>query len=232
MNMDLLIKVNSQTAGRDKIARFFQYGSRAGWYLLQNGETTRHSVDVLKSLEYTFSSFRKLLRFGRSLDSLYSALSTIKDPDIVIRFTVTFSKIANGLFLLADHLIWIGRAGLFRINLEKWTKVANKYWLFTIVMNLVRDLYEIIQIIEQTSLGRNSKINLSTENLMCKTSTYFKCHKGIILDSIKNGCDFFIPMTALGYTKLSPGTIGLLGLISSAVGLYCLTDPLTKLTHA
>ncbi|XP_015121620.1 peroxisomal membrane protein 11B [Diachasma alloeum] len=232
MNMDLLIKVNSQTTGRDKIARFFQYGSRAGWYLLQNGETTRNSVDVLKSLEYTFSSFRKLLRFGRCLDSLYSALSTVKDPDLVIRFTVTFSRITNGLFLLADHMIWIGRAGLFRINLEKWTTIANKYWLFTVVMNLVRDLYEIIQMIEQNSLGHSTKINLSAEKFLSRTSSCFKSHKGIILDTLKNGCDFFIPMTALGYTKLSPGTIGLLGLISSVVGLYCLVDPLAKLTPA
>ncbi|XP_011314938.1 peroxisomal membrane protein 11B [Fopius arisanus] len=230
MSMDLLIKVNNQSAGRDKIARFFQYGSRAGWYLLQNGETTRNSVDILKSLEYTFSSFRKLLRFGRSLDSLYSALSTIKNPDLVIRFTLTFSKIANGLFLLADHIIWIGRAGLFRINLEKWTTVANKYWLFTIVMNLVRDLYEIMQIIDQNSLHHNYKINLSIHDLLSMILCYSKNHKSVFLDILKNGCDFFIPMTALGYTKLNPGTIGLLGLISSIVGLYCLIDPLAKLS--
>lgn len=108
--------------------------------------------------------------------------------------------------------------------------MANKYWLFTVVMNLARDLYEIIQIIEHTSLGQCSKLNLSRENLLCKSSSYLKCHKGVVLDTVKNGCDFFIPMTALGYTKLSPGTVGMLGLISSAVGLYCLIDPLAKLT--
>lgn len=36
-----------------------QYGSRAYWYFAQNKNGTVHSVNVFKSLEYTFSSFRK-----------------------------------------------------------------------------------------------------------------------------------------------------------------------------
>ncbi|XP_034170819.1 peroxisomal biogenesis factor 11ab isoform X2 [Osmia lignaria lignaria] len=72
--MDIVLKLNEQTVGRDKIIRLLQYGSRAYWYYAQNTRSTQHSAEVLRSLEYTFSSFRKLLRLGRCLDSLYSAL--------------------------------------------------------------------------------------------------------------------------------------------------------------
>ena len=38
-----------------------------------------------------------------------------------------------------------------------------------------------------------------------------------------------IPLTALGYTRLSPGAIGFLGMISSLAGLLTLIDPHAQL---
>ncbi|XP_057318161.1 peroxisomal membrane protein 11B [Microplitis mediator] len=233
--MDVLIRLNNQTVGRDKIIRLFQYGSRAGWYYTQNKLVTYQSNDILKSLEYTFSSFRKLLRLGRFLDSLYSALSSMKYPNLVIRITLTLSKISNALYLLADHIIWVGRAGLLKVNIDKWNTIANKYWLMTIVMNLTRDIYEILQIMEECKLSGVSKINLESKSYRYnkyRTLFYLSSHKDVVLDTIKNGCDFFIPFTALGYTKFTPGMVGILGFISSAIGIYCLIDPLAKLSPA
>ncbi|CAD6244084.1 GSCOCG00013238001-RA-CDS [Cotesia congregata] len=233
--MDLLIRLNNQTVGRDKIIRLCQYGSRAGWYYTQNKLMAYRSNDILKSLEYTFSSFRKLLRLGRFLDSLYSALSSMKYPNLVIRITLTLSKISNALYLLADHIIWVGRAGLCKVNIEKWSTIANKYWLMTIIMNLTRDIYEILQIMEEYNLGRLSKVNLYSKNYRYdryRALFYLTSHKDVVLDTIKNGCDLFIPLTNLGYTKFTPGIVGILGFISSAVGIYCLIDPLAKLSPA
>lgn len=228
--MDLLIKLNNQTAGRDKIIRLFQYGSKAGWYYTPSNYSTRSSIDVLKSLEYTFSSFRKLLRLGRCLDSLYSALSTINNPDIIIRITLTISKITNALYLFADHITWIGRAGVFNVNLEKWNTIGNKYWLLTIIINITRDIYEILQIIENNNKLKKKLIN--KKQLIYHNIYDIKNHKDVLFDTIKNICDLFIPLNSLGYTKLSPGMIGLLGFSSSAIGLYCMIDPITKLTPA
>ncbi|XP_047360337.1 peroxisomal membrane protein 11B [Vespa velutina] len=230
--MDIIIKLNEQTAGRDKIIRLLQYGSRTCWYYAQNVKSTRQSSDVLRSLEYTFSSFRKLLRLGRCLDSLYSALLTMKCPDLIVRIILTLSKIANALFLLADHIIWVGRVGIFRVDIEKWNKVANKYWLMNIILNLVRDVYEIVKILEQEkfySSKRFSMVSKCKSTINYDTLLYLKDHKDIVMDTIKNGCDLFIPLTALGYTKLTPGVIGICGLISSMVGIYTLVHPLYKL---
>ncbi|XP_034935414.1 peroxisomal membrane protein 11B [Chelonus insularis] len=233
--MDILIRLNNETVGRDKIIRLFQYGSRAGWYYTQDSVVHTTSNDILKSLEYTFSSFRKLLRLGRCLDSLYSALHTMKYPDLTIRLTLTLSKITHALFLLADHIIWTGRVGLFKVNLEKWNTIANKYWLLTIIMNLTRDIYEIVQIIKNKNLSSLLKTRLQSKNFhqnKYRAFTDMTSHKDVFLDTLKNTCDFFIPLTTLGYTKLSPGMVGVLGFISSAIGIYCLIDPLAKLTPA
>lgn len=58
--MDLIIKLNSQVAGKDKTARLLQYSCRALWDSL-NAKNDAHLVFIhqLKSLEYILSSFRK-----------------------------------------------------------------------------------------------------------------------------------------------------------------------------
>jgi peroxin-11B len=54
----------------------------------------------------------------------------------------------------------------------------------------------------------------------------------VVVDTVKNGCDVMIPLTALGYMRLSPGTVGLLGVVSSVAAIISLVDPLARLTPA
>lgn len=100
-------------------------------------------------------------------------------------------------------------------------------------MNLVRDFYEISCILKTTksSIVPRNGIQGSADILgvMVKIFYIFRNHPEVVTDTIKNSCDFFIPLTALGHVKLSPGTIGLLGAISSLAGLLVVMDPKKKL---
>lgn len=203
------------------------------------------------------------MRFGKCLEVFYSSLKTIHYPDLMIRFTLTFSKLAQTLFLLSDHMLWLSRTGLFRsINSKKWTQLSNKYWLLAIIMNLSRDVYEIMQLIDihytstknkstiiTTSLSRATtsitssitRLNLSNissisyltrhdiNRLTLYSYSLLYAHRDIVIDTVKNFCDVFIPLTALGYTNLTPRTIGILGVISSIAGLITILEPSTKL---
>lgn len=175
-----------------------------------------------------------MLRLGRCIDTLYSVLSLFHYPDATVRITVILSKISNALFLLADHILWLGRSDLYTVNTEKWSKISNKYWLYSITMNLVRDFYEISQILKTYKcniLPRNGFKSLNDiTQTAAKSLMVMQRHQPVVLDTIKNGCDFFIPLTALGHVKLSPGTVGWLGVVSSIAGLIVLIEPLTKLS--
>lgn len=62
--MDLLIKLNSDVAGKDKFARLLQYSSKAVWDSLNaKDEAQLVAIHKLKSLEYLLSSFRKRKTF-------------------------------------------------------------------------------------------------------------------------------------------------------------------------
>nr|XP_018906306.1 PREDICTED: peroxisomal membrane protein 11B isoform X1 [Bemisia tabaci] len=224
--MDEVIKLNNLTAGRDKLARLLQYASRAVWYFLQKRNLNQKSMDKLKNLEYHLSTFRKLLRLGRSLDVLYGALNSLHYSDRIVSATSSMSKVAHALYLLCDHIIWFSRVGLMDVRSDQWLETANRYWLYSIVMSLVRDLYELQKILKSQQYKFNTK-NLSLFSR--ELSRFAVGHKDVVLDSLKNLCDVFIPLAALGYVKLSPGTVGVLGVISSAAGLYALIDPFAKL---
>ncbi|GIY38755.1 peroxisomal membrane protein 11B [Caerostris darwini] len=236
--MDKLIKLNNQTAGRDKLFRLFQYSSKLIWGTLENKATNKDLLKQLKELEYVLGTGRKLFRFGRGVDTLYAALSTLHLSDPTLRYTITFSKINMALYLITDHIIWLARAGLLDIDKAKWGKLSYKLWLFSIVMNLSRDFYELKQILRKSSCGSlkqemQGKLTSKHNTILSKLNLYYNVlalHKDVVLDTIKNTCDVCLPLSQLGYLQISPKTVGLFGVISSMAGILPLLDSSYKLT--
>lgn len=61
-------------------------------------------------------------------------------------------------------------------------------------------------------------------------TAYCQDHKYIAVDTLKNTCDLFIPLSALGGVRISAGVIGILGIVSSLAGIVALMDPSAKMT--
>ncbi|XP_047503696.1 peroxisomal membrane protein 11B [Pieris napi] len=238
--MDVLLNVNNQSNGRDKLARLVQYASRLVWHQLEKKHANKYSIERIKGLENNLSSFRKVLRLGRCIDISYAALNTIHIQDPFLRISLTVSKIAHALFLYADHIVWLTRSGFLKTDSEQWNRTANKFWLLSITANLARDVYEILQVLQlnQTTLLKPSELLRgpvkSFDVNACIKHLYaiIYCHKDIFIDTIKNSCDIFIPLTALGLTKLNPSAIGALGTVSSLAALITIVKPITKLVPA
>ncbi|VVC24737.1 Hypothetical protein CINCED_3A014722 [Cinara cedri] len=234
--MDAFVDLNNKTAGRDRIARFVQYGSKTAWHYMEKKDFNTESVEKFKNLEQSLATFRKLLRFGRFTDSLHAALLTVNHPDIIIKYCVTFSKIAHSLYLLCDHFIWLNRNNFIQINAISWGQVGNKYWLLSIVMNLVRDTMELnnlMKAILKKKILNTLNRNVTPKEVFTKEAVHFVSnHKDLLIDTVKNSCDLMLPLTNLGIIKLSPSTIGVIGMISSLLSLYTLMDKSAKLPYS
>ncbi|XP_035210555.1 peroxisomal membrane protein 11A-like [Stegodyphus dumicola] len=235
--MDTIIKLNNQSSGRDKIFRLVQYSSRLIWASLENKNSDKELINQLKNLEYSLSTGRKLYRFGRSLDTFYAALNTLHLDDPVLRFSITLSKINMAMYLFTDHIIWLGRVGLLSIDKEKWSKLSYKLWLYYLTMNLTRDFYEIMSVMNNFTHG-SLKHDLQASNkkyanpFLSQLSMLYRLlrmHKDLALDTVKNGCDICLPLAELGYLSIHPRTVGLLGMISSVAGMLPLLDSSYKL---
>lgn len=145
-----------------------------------------------------------------------------------LRLTLTLNKLGYALYLYADHIVWLTKSGFLKADSDKWNKIANKFWLLSIISNLAKDIYEIFEV-----LKLNKRHSLIPSQLLTNSMTHFnlnmtlnhvfwfvKCHKEIFIDTIRDSCDLFIPLTALGFTKFSPSTVGLFGALSSLAALF------------
>ena len=180
-----------------------------------------------------------MLRFGKSAEVFHGALKSIHLNDACLAFTITVNKICQSIFLMTDHIIWLSRSGLVKdIDTAKWSQRSNKYWVLSLVMSIVRDVYEINRVIASFSSYKNlstciatSIVSIrSTKDVTCCVSSlldFLLTYKHLTIDTIKNCCDLFIPLSSMGYVKLSPRSIGLLGMISSIAGLIVVLHPKT-----
>lgn len=177
---------------------------------------------------------------GRCIDILYMALNTMNIEDPVLRISLTVSKLTHALYLYADHVVWLTKSGFLKTDSVNWNKTANRFWLLSIIANLARDFYEILHILElnRSVLPKPSELlggsigKFDLQSSMKHMYAIVNCHKDVFIDTLKNSCDLFIPLTALGFTKLSPSVVGALGAASSIAALVTLFHPITKLIPA
>lgn len=172
---------------------------------------------------------------------MHSATQTIHLPDPTLRLSLTFSRIASSLYLLCDHMEWFGRFGLLAIDRKRWSEWSNKFWLYSIAMSLVRDVYEIMNLLKLNAntsaqrhfLGHSSRIDVIPGNHLWSSRSrgqHMRAidliikHKNIFMDTVKNLCDLWLPMYALGHTKLSAATVALLGMVSSLLAILQILD--------
>ena len=102
--METLIQLNTTRNGRDKVFRTLQYALKA-----INGSLPYLASEKSRDLEKTLASFRKLLRLGTFIDALNGARQSIHHADLLHGSLITLSRIANAMYLLGDHIVWLHR---------------------------------------------------------------------------------------------------------------------------
>lgn len=183
---------------------------------------------------YAFSNVLFVVfRLGKSIDHLKRASRTIHLADPVLRLAITLAQINRSFYLLFDHVIWAGRVGLIKVDTDYWKRLSSKFWFVTLILSLARDAYELL-LAYRLEKRRQKETSYSREEPSSRITilTVLQHNPSIILDAVKNGADFFIPPYHIGLIELPSGIIGLLGAISSLVGLYTIWNEKVKLKYA
>jgi peroxin-11B len=184
-------------------------------------------------------------------------MSSINDR--VVRLTSALSRISSSCFMVLDHIVCLHKLGLLPANLidpASWDRTSAKFWLYSIILGIIRDVYEINRIHNEYQMrwkqkkGRRSVTygmedskssggigGTSHFTVQCVmrarvASKYITDHADVAIDTLKNSCDLFIPLNALGVVKLSPGTIGFLGVISTIASAIPQINPMVKMVPA
>ncbi|XP_048418703.2 peroxisomal membrane protein 11A isoform X2 [Stegostoma tigrinum] len=247
--MDSFVKFTSLSQGRERIFRTTQYACMLLNYLIHKNDTNKELVSKLKQLESNMSSGRKLFRLGNTVDAVQAARRNVQLSDPILRFCLTVIPLSRAVYFICDNILWMGTVGLGGINKDKWNKRCNHYYLFSLIISLSRDVYEVSQLLKEAAKAQKvqqcKSINHLKANhlqkdfvwtLRVRAEDFFmllyqslKNNPPVLLDIIKNICDLSLPLDKLGIFKTNPGVVGLCGLISSVLSILTLTHPTLKL---
>lgn len=240
--MDAVVKFTNQSQGRDRIFRATQYACAMSVYLLRTNPDRKDLVAKLKSLEATMSAGRKLFRLGNTVNSIEAAKRTMQLSDRVLCLCLTAANINRALYFLCDNVLWARNVGLIRnIDKERWSLNASRWYFFSLLMNLTRDVYVILQLMSQRARDKHFRQKMDqhlnespevAEVVVPQLDAFLflllhslKSNPALALDTLKNICDLFIPLDRLGIYQSNAGMVGFCGLISSLIGILTLAQP-------
>ncbi|XP_044135421.1 peroxisomal membrane protein 11A [Bufo gargarizans] len=244
--MESFVKFTNQSQGRDRLFRATQYACMLLSYVLENKAGREKVVMKLKRVESNMSSGRKLFRLGNVVHAIEASKASIQLPDAVLCYCLTAANLNRLLYFTCDTVLWVRSVDLVSdINKEKWRHRASLCYLYSLLFQLARDFYELINCMEKEKTCRRKGANhenglaLNSSNTLLKSlENYFfilglslKNHPALLLDTIKNVCDLFSPLDQLGFYKTNPGFIGISGLVSSIVGIMTAANPQLKLKN-
>lgn len=170
--------------------------------------------------------------------------ATLSLQDPLLRFILSTSRISASLLVLVDNLTLIASLGFVKIDLQQWYNRSSRLWLYCIVMGLVRDWHELQRLLDVQKSESNCHLNARSsrisdeqeeeeerrQRIVRSISSLLPREKALSIDTLRNFCDLWIPLSSLGYVKLSPRTISLLGTVSSICGIIQAVDASTRLS--
>lgn len=179
------------------------------------------------------------------MSSIDAARRTLYLSDPVLRWCLTVANLNRALYFICDNILWARSINLIQhIDKERWSLNATRYYVFSLVMNLVQDAYVIVQLMVQKSQDGQYRRKVHNHlNESQDTATVvipqldaflfliiesLRSHPALILDVLKNACDIFISFNKLGVYRTNEGVVGLCGLVSSLIGILLVLKPSLK----
>ncbi|KAF9361526.1 Peroxisomal membrane protein PMP27 [Mortierella sp. AD094] len=222
INVKPWLKFTATTVGRDKLYRGVQYFSRfLAWYLLRSG-ATKETVVRFDNLKKTLALSRKLMRVGKPIEHVESAIAATSLKEEIIRFFMVGKQLSYAGYLTFDALVFLDGAGAYKFqNIKRYTELSNKFWLSGIIFSFFGGLYKTrhIQIRRETA-SRGLKHHVESEKSNARTEVkaiereQHEVNKQLLQDAL----DMLIPSTSLGYVDLDDGLVGLIGTVTSIMG--------------
>ncbi|XP_043934244.1 peroxisomal membrane protein 11A isoform X2 [Protopterus annectens] len=219
-------------------------------HMLKNRAGYEQLAKKLKQLELNMSTGRKLFRLGNMIHAVETARKTYQLSDPVLRFCLTVSSLTRVAYFVCDNILWARSIGfLSSIDKERWSLRASKYYFASLLITLVRDLYEVVQQMDQKRQDpKQQKVNRHREQNHPQESRnrehimevnfllsfmlilhILKSNPPLLMDLVKNLCDLFGPLDRLSVYKTSPAVVGLCGFISSSLGILTVAQPVLRL---
>lgn len=174
---------------------------------------------------------------------IQGAITSLKVSDNFIRWCLVVTKLSMAGYLFVDHFIWAAKLDLIRSDPKRLARTAAWFWLTAILANLTRNFYDIAVIVraelrrrkkvhQQKGISRGAVVESSGQFGPCAVVARVLDERPVVVDTLKNAADVFLPLATLELFKTSEGFQGIMGMVSSYMGLLATWNPALKLIPA
>ncbi|XP_078412208.1 peroxisomal membrane protein 11C [Cetorhinus maximus] len=215
--------------GRDRLVRTVCYSSRLlGGLLLTPGAGRPELGRRLLLIAQELSNCRAALRLFDDLSMyLYSrgyGLGSTEEDAIVRLLSIT-GNLADQLYYPCEHLAWAADYKILNLNSGKWWTFSNSLWSLSLALGALRS-FRVVQLLKKKLKGSQNKTYLKTEesNNMGRRGYQIRMRAEILniiscLADLANAIHW-MPPGVLWAGKFPEWLVGLMGMVSSVIGLY------------
>jgi len=234
--VSLALKYGGSTLGREKAYRAVQFLARFyAWYLLTKGDKSQ--ADRWAALKVHLGTARKLLRLGKPIEHLQAALrAALATAPVGEHLTTIGKQLSYFFFLSYDAIVWANAIKFVRLNPETSQKIQKKsfqFWFAGILFSIINGILKTARLVKEArrlqmraawgekdladEAARETRLNA------IKTSRAASSQQ-LLVDWL----DIWIPATGAGLVNFNEGVLGILGLITSLIGVKAQWNAIAK----
>ncbi|KAI3660247.1 hypothetical protein MP638_005110 [Amoeboaphelidium occidentale] len=217
-------KFSATTVGRDKLYRLVQYFSKyLAFYLQASGTLEKSTIEKLTRLSSAVGLARKLFRVGKPIDFFQTIMKSVNIKDDVIRYCVVGRSTFLAGWLTLDIFQWLNAQKVIEIqDIKTINRTAAKCWLLGLICAVTADLYRLRNNLQRLeSIEKGGFKALKEDEVLRKEHLMFKAEQPkLVMELLQDSLDVVIPAALLEYLPVSQGVVGLVGTITSLMGVY------------
>lgn len=162
------------------------------------------------------------MRLGRFIDYLKSILESFHIRNKRIGTLFGLIAVCQSLFMLFDNILLLHRFKIINLKYpQQLQQYIHQVWLLWLSLALTRDYYEIQA---SFAVAHHHQYQQKQDKSLIKRANILWANKPLVIDTVKNLCDFYIPLSNLNIVHANSGLQGFAGTISSVLGLLQLWD--------
>ncbi|XP_009996113.1 PREDICTED: peroxisomal membrane protein 11C, partial [Chaetura pelagica] len=141
-----------------------------------------------------------------------------EDEDGLVRGLSVLSNLANQLYYPCEHVAWAADAGIVRVGSQKWWTLSTGLWAFSLLLGILRSLRVLFQLRRKLRQHEGAASPPSPKGVKAQV-------KAEVLSILTDLADLsnaihWLPPGFLWAGRFPPWLVGLLGTVSSLIGIY------------
>uniref|UniRef100_A0A8C0FCY5 Peroxisomal biogenesis factor 11 gamma n=1 Tax=Bubo bubo TaxID=30461 RepID=A0A8C0FCY5_BUBBB len=145
-------------------------------------------------------------------------LCSPQDEDSLVRGLSVLCNLASQLYYPCEHVAWAADAGIIPVSSRKWWTLSTVLWAVSLLLGILRSLRILFQLRRKLRQHKRTSSPQSQQEMKAQV-------KAEVLSVLTDAADLanaihWLPPGFLWAGRFPPWLVGLLGTISSLIGIY------------